>query len=78
MIVEVKRGKCFRDKLLTQRIWNLRTALNKMWNQMATCIKRVTKYVLGETKGKRYRHKKTWCWNNEVQGAIKTKCICFK
>lgn len=41
------------------------------------CMKRVAKDVLGETKDKRYTHKKTWLWNNKIQETIKKKMDWF-
>ena len=41
-----------------------------MWNQMANCIKKVAKEVLGESKGKRHDNKETWWGSVEVQSAV--------
>lgn len=45
---------------------------------MASCIKRVGKEVLGESKGGRYMKKESWWWNDEVQSVLKLKKCCFK
>ena len=44
-----------------------------MLNEMANYIKRMVKDVLGESKGYGRPTKETWCWNKEVQAAIRLK-----
>lgn len=60
----------FRNKLLKEENWNLRTEPNKRWDQKANCWKRVAKDVLGESKGIIYTNKENSLWNNEGQEAI--------
>ena len=45
---------------------------------MVGCIKRVTKEVLGESRGKVQSSKETWWWNDEVQKTIRDKRYCYK
>ena len=47
--------------------WNLNEDVDMMWNEMANCIKRVAKDVLGESKGCGQSQ------NQEVQATIRLK-----
>ena len=49
----LKRVKQYvsKDKMIIEGKWNLDEDVNKMWNKMANCIKRVVIDVLGESKG---------------------------
>ncbi|KAI8524934.1 hypothetical protein RHMOL_Rhmol13G0188300 [Rhododendron molle] len=49
-----------------------------MWNTIANSIRRISKEVLGESKGKGPISKERWWWNDEVQTMIKAKKECFK
>lgn len=60
----------FQDKVIDKGEWNFEGETTVMWNQMANCIRKVTKQVLGESKGKRHDNKETWQWGVEVQEAI--------
>ena len=44
-----------------------------MQNQMTNCIRKVTKEVLGELKGKGHYNKETQWWSVAVQEAIREK-----
>ena len=46
---------------------------NTAWNKIASCIKRVVKGVLGESRGGAPPCKDTSWWNEEVKTAIKIK-----
>ena len=48
-----------------------------MWVKMTTSIRKVTREVLGVTKGKKPEAKDRWWWNEDVQRAIKEK-ECYK
>ncbi len=41
----------FKDKMIKEGKWNLDKDVDRIWNEMANCIKRVAKDVLGESKG---------------------------
>ena len=41
----------FKAKLIKKGKWGLDKDIGKIWNEMASCIKRVGKEVLGESKG---------------------------
>ena len=49
-----------------------------MWKQMANCVMKAPKEVLGELKGKRYYNKETWCWSVQVHEAFREKIRCYK
>jgi hypothetical protein len=68
----------FKDKVLNEATWNSEEETNIMWNKMATCIRRISKEILGESKGKGPQSKETWWWNEEVQNIVKIKRECFK
>ncbi|XP_063620491.1 uncharacterized protein LOC134792945 isoform X2 [Cydia splendana] len=51
---------------------------NECWKEMANCIRRVAKDVLGESKGKGIIDKETWWWNEEVQEILKQKKQAFR
>ena len=40
--------------------WNLGEDVDQMWNEMASCIKKVAKDILGESEGCRRSTKETW------------------
>ena len=68
----------FKDKLLKEGPWQLDDGADKMWKEMSTCIQRVAREVLGESKGNGGQAKETWWWNEEVQEAIKRIKECFR
>lgn len=41
----------FKDKLVKESMWDLDKDNVKMWSEVASCIKRVAKKVIGESKG---------------------------
>ncbi|KAM1765238.1 hypothetical protein ACFX11_004391 [Malus domestica] len=45
---------------------------------MASCIRKVAKEVLGESKGFAPHQKESWWWNEEVQTKVKAKKECCK
>ncbi|KAM2701711.1 hypothetical protein EV2_003518 [Malus domestica] len=49
-----------------------------MWDSMASCIRKVAKEVLEESKGFTPHHKESWWWNEEVQTKVKAKKECCK
>ncbi|KAM1874002.1 hypothetical protein ACFX13_007778 [Malus domestica] len=49
-----------------------------MWDSMASCIRKVAKEVLGESKGFAPHQKESWWWNEEVQTKVKAKKECCK
>ena len=63
----------FQERMYTEAPWNLEDGSNTMWDRIAGCITRISKEVLGESKGRRLASKDTWWWNEEVQAVVKTK-----
>ncbi|KAM1504439.1 hypothetical protein ACFXTO_000558 [Malus domestica] len=49
-----------------------------MWDSMASCIRKVAKEVLEESKGFASHQKESWWWNEEVQTKVKAKKECCK
>ena len=68
----------FKDKIIKEDIWSIDNETNTMWNSMSSCIKKVAKDVLGESKGCRLDGKESWWWNESVQKVIKEKKILYK
>ncbi|XP_024019756.1 uncharacterized protein LOC112091130 [Morus notabilis] len=62
----------FKEKL-EEATWSYIGDANTMWDAMASCIRKVAKEVLGESRGKGPPGKETWWWSEEVQKAIRTK-----
>ena len=48
----------FKDKVIEGE-WNFKGETTTMWSQMAKCIRKVAKEVLGESKEKRHYNKET-------------------
>ena len=51
--------------------WGLDKDIDKIWNEMASCIKRVGKEVLGESKGCGGLTKQSWRWIVVVQVVVR-------
>jgi len=49
-----------------------------MWEEMAKCIRRSTKEVLGVSKGGSGRTKGAWWWSKEVKEKVKAKWKKYK
>jgi ferredoxin-thioredoxin reductase catalytic subunit len=49
-----------------------------MWEKMTTCIWKVASEVYRATKESGDEAKDIWCWNEEVQRAIKEKQKCYR
>lgn len=45
-----KKQDVFEDKMIKEDKWDLDKDVNKMWNEMASFFKRVTKEILEESK----------------------------
>ena len=45
---------------------------------MANCMRRISRAVLGESKGMGPSSRETWWWREEVQAVVKAKKECFK
>ncbi|XP_028038703.1 uncharacterized protein LOC114249368 [Bombyx mandarina] len=51
---------------------------NDCWDEMANSVRKTTKAVFGESKGKGIIDKDTWWWNENVQRELKEKKNAFK
>ena len=56
----------FKDKIINEGNWDLSKDIDKMWNVMANCIKRVAKF-----KGYERLTKETWWSDKEKQEKIR-------
>ncbi|GMP84452.1 hypothetical protein CsSME_00037979 [Camellia sinensis var. sinensis] len=45
--------------------WDLEGDANTMWNSMANCMRRISREVLGESKGTGPSSRETWWWREE-------------
>ncbi|KAM2890269.1 hypothetical protein COP2_008711 [Malus domestica] len=68
----------FKEKVITQCVWDRDGEASQMWDSMASCIRKVAKEVLGESKGFAPHQKESWWWNEEVQTKVKAKKECCK
>ncbi|GMP25558.1 hypothetical protein CsSME_00002369 [Camellia sinensis var. sinensis] len=68
----------FKNKMDKEGTWDLEDDANIMWNSMANCMRRISREVLGESKGMRPCARETWWWREEVQVVVKAKKECFK
>ena len=65
-------------KIKTKGKWRLEGDANTMWEDMAECIRRSAKEVLGVSKGRSGRMKGVWCWSKEVKEKVKEKQEKYK
>ncbi|KAM1519455.1 hypothetical protein ACFX1Z_022250 [Malus domestica] len=68
----------FKKKVITQCVWDREGEASQRWDSMASCIQKVAKEVLGESKGFASHQKESWWWNEEVQTKVKAKKECCK
>jgi hypothetical protein len=68
----------FKERMGQEMEWGREGDSDSMWNTMADGIRRISKELLGESKGKGPSSKETWWWNDEVQTMVKAKKDCFK
>lgn len=48
-LLKGEKEDSFKDKMTKEGKWDLYEDVDNMWNETATCIKRVVKDVLGES-----------------------------
>ena len=63
----------FVDRVVHEENWKAQDDLNTICNKIASCIKRVAKDVLGESRCGAPPCKDTSWWNEEVKATIKIK-----
>jgi len=61
------------EKIKTEGKWRLEGDSNRIWKEMAECIRRSTKEVLGVAREGDGRMKGAWWWSKEVKGKVKEK-----
>ncbi|XP_078172001.1 uncharacterized protein LOC144566019 [Carex rostrata] len=71
-------SRVFKDRVIGEGAWNIEGEANRMWEEMATCVRKVAMEVFGVTRGNKREPKDTWWWNEDMQKAIKEKKECYK
>jgi len=66
------------EKIKTEGKWRLEGDLNIIWEEMAECIWRWAKKVLGVSREGSGRMKGAWWWSEEVKGTVKAKQEKYK
>ena len=66
----------FKEKTITQCVWDKEGEASQMWDSIASCIRKVAKGV--ESKGFAPHQKESWWWKEEVQTKVKAKKECCK
>ena len=68
----------FKEKVLAQCVWDTERNASQMWDSITSCIRKVVKQVLGESKGFAPPQKEFWWWKEEVQENVKARKECCK
>jgi len=66
------------EKIKTEGKWKLEGDSNRIWEEMAECIRRSAKEVLRVYKEGSGRMKGAWWWSEEVKGKMKAKQEKYK
>jgi len=61
------------EKLKPEGKWTLKGDSNRISENMAGCIRRSVREVLGVSRGGSGRMKGAWWWSKEVKGKVKAK-----
>ncbi|KAM2452819.1 hypothetical protein PS2_010187 [Malus domestica] len=77
-ILKGEKQVIFKEKVITQCGWDREGEASQRWDSMASCIRKVAKEVLGESKGFAPHQNESWWWNEEVQIKVKAKKECCK
>ena len=71
--------KLFSKRMIEEGKWDTQEEeVESMWDKMTTKIKEVGQSIVGIYKNRRFSHRETWWWNEDVQKAIKAKQEKFK
>ncbi|KAG5610846.1 hypothetical protein H5410_022127 [Solanum commersonii] len=65
------------EKLIEIGSWSSSGDMNYMWDEIATCIRKATREVLGVSRGNYGGHRWDWWWNGEVQGKVEAKKAAY-
>lgn len=57
----------FKARIIAERPFDEEGAVDNMCVKMAFCIRKITRQVLGVTKGEKQKPKDMWWWNEGVQ-----------
>ena len=69
----------FSKRMKEEGKWNTQEEeVELIWDNMTTKIKEVGQSIVGIYKNRRFLHKETWWWNEDVQKAINAKQEKFK
>jgi len=66
------------EKIKTERKLKFEGDSNRLWEEMADCIRRSAREVLGVSKEGSERMKGAWWWSEEVKGKVKAKQERYK
>ena len=66
------------EKIKREGKWKLEGDWNRIWEEMAECMRRSAREVLGVTREGSARMKGAWCWSEEVKGKVEAKQEQFK
>ena len=66
------------EKIKTEDKWRLEGDSNTIWEEMAECIRRSAREVLGVSREGSGRIKGAWWLSEEVKGKVKVKQEKFK
>ena len=66
------------EKIKREGKWKLEGDSNRIWEEMAKCIRRSAREVLEVTREGSARMKGAWWWSKEVKGKVEAKQEQFK
>ena len=61
------------EKIKTEVKWRLEGDSNRLWEEMAECIRRSAREVLGVAREESGRMKGAWWWSEELKVKVKAK-----
>ena len=73
-----EKARKLSEKIKSEGKWKLEGGSNKIWEEMADCIRRSAREVLGVSREGSGRMKGAWWWSEEVKGKVKAKQEKFK
>ena len=66
------------EKIKSEGKWNFDGGSNRIWEEMADCIRRSAREVLRVSREGSRRMKGAWWWSEEMKGKVKAKQEKFK
>ena len=61
------------EKIKSEGKWKLEGNSSRIWEEMAYCIRRLAREVLGVSREGSERKKGAWWWSKDVKGKVKAK-----